>query len=336
MCALICALLPLLFVLMISDHSLIGAVTAPPYGQLAVNGKFLVQKSTKKTVKLHGLSLYWSQWQPRFWVAQTVNRIKCGCNSNVVRAAMGTQKSFGGYVANPSAEYAKMKTIIEAALDQGIYVIVDWHTGDDLATDEINYAKEFFTKIAQTYGKHPHILYEIWNEPLKQVTWDAVVKPYSKTMVELIRKYDKNNVIIVGTPNWDQDVEIAARSPLTGFSNIAYTLHFYAGQHNEWLRTRTSTAYKLGLPMFVTEYGIYSEPKNEANNLKELALWYKLLDSLSLSYTAWQVTDINEQHAMMTPGVTINNICNPAYLTTYGKYIYNKLKSQNNGVSCRG
>uniref|UniRef100_A0A183CH00 Cellulase domain-containing protein n=1 Tax=Globodera pallida TaxID=36090 RepID=A0A183CH00_GLOPA len=222
---------------------------------------------------------------------------------------MGTQKSFGGYVANPSAEYAKMKTIIEAALDQGIYVIVDWHTGDDLATDEINYA----------------------------VTWDAVVKPYSKTMIDLIRKYDKNNVIIVGTPNWDQDVDIVAKSPLTGYSNIAYSFHFYAGTHSDWLRTKAKTAYQLGLPMFVTEYGSYSANSNDvASNLKELALWYKLVDSQSMSYTAWHVADLNEQSSMLTSGVAINNICNPAYLTTYGKYIYDKLKSQNNGVSCRG
>lgn len=33
-----------------------------------------------------------------------------------------------------------MKTIIEAAINEGMYVVADWHTGDDLATDEISYA----------------------------------------------------------------------------------------------------------------------------------------------------------------------------------------------------
>lgn len=43
--------------------------------------------------------------------------------------------------------------------------------------------KQFFAKIAQTYGAHhPHILYEIWNEPNQYVTWEAVIKPYAKTV----------------------------------------------------------------------------------------------------------------------------------------------------------
>uniref|UniRef100_A0A183C4J8 cellulase n=1 Tax=Globodera pallida TaxID=36090 RepID=A0A183C4J8_GLOPA len=308
---------------------------APPYGRLAVSGKHLISKSTGNVVKLHGIVLYWSQWEPRFWVPETIKRIKCGCNANVVRASMGTQKSFGGYVANPDREYDKMKTIIEAALGQGIYVIVDWHTGDDLATDEISYAKEFFTKIAKTYGNHANIIYEIWNEPTHQVTWEAVIKPYAETMVDLIRQYDQHNVIIVPAPNWDQDVDLVARNPLTGYSNIAYGLHFYAGTHGEALQEKMKIAYDLGLPMFATEYGIGSTNTDTPVDLEKLEQWYAFLDERSLSYTAWQLDDIGEESSMLTAGVSIDNICNPDFLTTYGKYIYDKLHTQNNGVeSC--
>uniref|UniRef100_A0A914HLX7 Glycoside hydrolase family 5 domain-containing protein n=1 Tax=Globodera rostochiensis TaxID=31243 RepID=A0A914HLX7_GLORO len=305
---------------------------APPYGRLAVSGKHLISKSTGKVVKLHGIVLYWSQWEPRFWVPETIKRIKCGCNANVVRASMGTQKSFGGYVANPDREYDKMKTIIEAAVDQGIYVIVDWHTGDDLATDEISYAKEFFTKIAKTYGNHPNIIYEIWNEPTHQVTWEGVIKPYAETMVDLIRQYDQHSVIIVPAPNWDQDVDLVAKNPLTGYSNIAYGLHFYAGTHGEALQEKMTIAYNLGLPMFATEYGIGSTSTDTPGDLEKLEQWYAFLDSLSLSYTAWQLDDIGEESSMLTAGVSIDNICNPDFLTTYGKYIYDKLRTQNNGI----
>ncbi|KAI3416257.1 hypothetical protein GPALN_005801 [Globodera pallida] len=308
---------------------------APPYGRLAVSGKHLISKSTGKVVKLHGIVLYWSQWEPRFWVPETIKRIKCGCNANVVRASMGTQKSFGGYVANPDREYDKMKTIIEAALGQGIYVIVDWHTGDDLATDEISYAKEFFTKIAKTYGNHANIIYEIWNEPTHQVTWEGVIKPYAETMVDLIRQYDQHNVIIVPAPNWDQDVDLVAKNPLTGYSNIAYGLHFYAGTHGEALQEKMKIAYDLGLPMFATEYGIGSTSTDTPVDLEKLEQWYAFLDERSLSYTAWQLDDIGEESSMLTAGVSIDNICNPDFLTTYGKYIYDKLRTQNNGVgSC--
>uniref|UniRef100_A0A183C4J6 Cellulase domain-containing protein n=1 Tax=Globodera pallida TaxID=36090 RepID=A0A183C4J6_GLOPA len=169
---------------------------APPYGRLAVSGKHLISKSTGKVVKLHGIVLYWSQWEPRFW-------------------------------------------------------------------------KEFFTKIAKTYGNHANIIYEIWNEPTHQVTWESVIKSYAETMVDLIRQYDQHNVIIVPAPNWDQDVDLVAKNPLTGYSNIAYGLHFYAGTH--------------GLPMFATEYGIGSTSTDTPVDLEKLEQWYAFLDERSLS-----------------------------------------------------
>ena len=42
----------------------------------------------------------------------------------------------------------------------------------------------------------------------------------------VIRSHAKNAIIIVGTPNWSQYVDEAADSPLTGYSNIMYALHF--------------------------------------------------------------------------------------------------------------
>uniref|UniRef100_A0A914I0I1 Endoglucanase n=1 Tax=Globodera rostochiensis TaxID=31243 RepID=A0A914I0I1_GLORO len=198
-----------------------------------------------------------------------------------------------------------------------------------------SYAKEFFTKIAKTYGNHPNIIYEIWNEPTHQVTWEGVIKPYAETMVDLIRQYDQHSVIIVPAPNWDQDVDLVAKNPLTGYSNIAYGLHFYAGTHGEALQEKMTIAYNLGLPMFATEYGIGSTSTDTPGDLEKLEQWYAFLDSLSLSYTAWQLDDIGEESSMLTAGVSIDNICNPDFLTTYGKYIYDKLRTQNNGVeSC--
>src|SRR5690606_41644798 len=51
-----------------------------------------------------------------------------------------------------------------------------------------------------------------------------------------------DNLIIVGTPTWSQDVDVASNDPITGYSNIAYTLHFYAGTHGQFLRDKASTA----------------------------------------------------------------------------------------------
>ena len=79
--------------------------------------------------------------------------------------------------------------------------------------------------MAKKYGKHPNIIYEIYNEPLK-ISWDTVIKPYAEKVIEAIRKIDKNNIIVVGTPHWSQDVDNASENPIKGYKNIAYTLHF--------------------------------------------------------------------------------------------------------------
>lgn len=48
---------------------------------------------------------------------------------------------------------------------------------------------------------------------------------------------DPDNIIIIGSPNWSQDVDIAAADPVEG-TNLMYTLHFYAGSHGQELRDK--------------------------------------------------------------------------------------------------
>lgn len=33
----------------------------------------------------------------------------------------------GGYLTNPAVEQARVETVVQAAIDFGIYVIIDWH-----------------------------------------------------------------------------------------------------------------------------------------------------------------------------------------------------------------
>jgi len=86
----------------------------------------------------------------------------------------------------------------------------------------------------------PNIIYEIYNEP-EQVSWANVIKPYSEAVINEIRSIDADNIIIVGTPTWSQDVDIAAANPLN-FETIAYALHFYAATHEQYLRNKALTA----------------------------------------------------------------------------------------------
>lgn len=79
----------------------------------------------------------------------------------------------------------------------------------------------------------------------------ADLKVYAKTIITEIRKYDPDNIILMGCPHWDQDIDIVAKSPIDGVENVMYTLHFYAATHKDYLRDKLEAAVKSGLPVFV-------------------------------------------------------------------------------------
>jgi hypothetical protein len=70
-----------------------------------------------------------------------------------------------------------------------------------------------------------------------------------------VRAVDPDNLVIAGSPSWSQDVDAAARDPLA-FTNLAYTLHYYAGTHRQELRDKADAARAKGLALLVTEFGV--------------------------------------------------------------------------------
>ena len=133
--------------------------------------------------------------------------------------------------------------VVDAAIENGVYVIIDWHS-HNLRQEE---AKEFFTQMATRYKGVPNVIYEVFNEPVED-SWEQV-KAYSVEVIKTIRAIEPDAVILVGCPHWDQDIHLAADDPITGYSNIMYTLHFYANTHGQWLRDRADYALGKGLPI---------------------------------------------------------------------------------------
>lgn len=192
------------------------------HGLLRAEGNRIVDRSGKP-VSLAGPSLFWSQWIGKYYTPEVVAWVRSDWNASVIRAAIAVEG--GGYLENPDAEMARAKVVIEAAIEEGMYVIVDWH--DHNAHRHEPQAIEFFTKIAREYGDRANLIYEIWNEPVR-VSWPDDVKPYSERVIAAIREHDPDNLILVGSPTWSQDVDIAAADPIKD-KNVAYTLHFLRG-----------------------------------------------------------------------------------------------------------
>ena len=99
------------------------------------------------------------------------------------------------------------------------------------------------------------MIYEICNEPNGGTSWQDI-KNYANEIIPVIRQYDKDAVILVGTPNWSQYVDQALADSISGYENIMYTFHFYAATHRDDMRQNVQNAVNSGLPVFVSEFGI--------------------------------------------------------------------------------
>lgn len=245
-------------------------------------------------VMLRGVSFGWHNWWPRFYNAGSVQWLKKDWRCNVVRAAMGVEPD-RGYIHQQEWSTETIKKVVEAAIRENIYVIIDWHS-HNIRLEE---AKAFFTDMARTYGKHPHIIYEIFNEPERQ-SWPEV-KAYSIELIKTIRAIDPDNIILVGSPHWDQDVHVVADDPITGFDNIMYTLHFYAATHKQFLRDRGDYALKKGIPLFISESAAMEASGNGPLDEVEWNKWTDWAEQHKISWITWSVSDKNETCSMLLP-----------------------------------
>jgi endoglucanase len=292
------------------------------YGQLKIVGNNMVDRNNQP-VQLRGMSLFWSQWIGGYYNEQAVKWLKDDWKCNIVRAALAVEPD--GYLSNPAREKAKIIAVIDAAIQQGIYVLVDWH--DENAQSHTGEAITFFTEIAQKYANAPNIIYEIWNEPVN-VSWSGVIKPHADTIINAIRKYDPDNIIVVGTPNWSQNVDEAANSPLP-YSNIAYTLHYYASTHKQWLRDKATVALNKGIALFVTEFGTSEASGNGFLDEAETRNWWTFLDQKKISWCNWSIADKSETSAALMPGAPVNGGWTDAQISRSGKIVRTELRLKN-------
>jgi endoglucanase len=263
------------------------------HGQLNVQGTRLVDKSGG-TIMLRGMSFGWHNWWPRFYNAGAVNWLHEDWKCNVVRAAMGIEPD-KGYIKDSAGSVAHIRAVVDAAIRQGIYVIIDWHSHNI----KLKEAKSFFAMMAKEYGRYPNIIYEIFNEPDYE-TWPEV-KAYSEEVIKTIRAIDPDNIILVGSPRWDQDIHLPAADPIKGYSNLMYTVHFYAATHKQSLRDKTDAAIKSGLPIFISECAGMEASGNGPVNHGEWQKWIDWMEKNQLSWITWSVSDKDETCSVLKP-----------------------------------
>lgn len=284
------------------------------HGKLTVNGANLLdvhgQIFQMKGVSTHGLS-----WFPQYVNEEAFRQLRDEWNVNVIRLAMYTSE-YNGYCIGDENNRNNLKNLIDDGVryctNLGMYVIIDWHILSDsnpnMHKDE---AIAFFDEMSRKYAGQSNVIFEICNEPNGGTGWSEI-KSYAADVINTIRN-NSDAIVIVGTPTWSQDVDVAADSPIDGY-NIMYALHFYADTHRDNIRSKLVTAVNKGLPVIVSEFGICDASGNGGVNISEADKWINTLNNFSISYIIWNMSNKGETSAI------INSWCNKTSGFAYDDY----------------
>jgi len=142
-----------------------------------------------------GNSFFWSNGmfgQDLFYTAETVRWLAQDWGAQIVRAAMAVDngntpiEQVGGYLTRPLDNKRNLQVVVNAAIESGIYVIIDYHS--HAAERDTQAAVDFFSEMASLYGGYNNVIYEIYNEPVN-TGWPQI-KAYAQQVIPAIRQRD--------------------------------------------------------------------------------------------------------------------------------------------------
>lgn len=305
------------------------------WGRLKLDGKQLCAEDGTP-VQLKG----WSTFGTNFpevggCIDEAAFKAMKSWGANIVRIALYPCNESGGWQGSVN----NIKTWIKQANDVGIYILIDWHVlynsncnnnggSSAMYTED---AKTFFTEISAFVrdNTYKHVLYELCNEP-HGVSWNDI-KSHCNQILPILSDNDKGAVVIIGTPEWDQQVSQAASSPITDNMGmqLMYSFHLYAGDqsHMNMIDTQMLNALNL-VPVFVSEWGSSAASGggggiNTANSdlfLNKMSKINNRIADISWCYWSWGKKDEASASLKKCSSYDINNDLRDA-----GKYITNVL-----------
>jgi endoglucanase len=236
--------------------------------------------------------------------------------------------------------------LVNACLQLELYCILDWHAiGNPIKHEtrlqeqyhpgnpstlyydtNLEECKNAWKKIAQIFGKEPHVLFEIFNEPapgekgapqlgLSPLFWNDW-KPEAEEIVSSIRKYSKNCIIISPT-RWAYTLKDVLVEPIK-IINVCYSIHPYPIR-KDWKEIITPILGKY--PLIITEWGFKEKTSQEfmKGTKKEYALpLMKFCTTNKISWIAWCYS--------ATWGPQMLQTWKPKDYTPYGKFVIEQLQ----------
>ena len=125
-------------------------------------------------VAVQGMSLFWaisSDVGSPFWTSSIVKGLVERQNIQIIRAPMGVDENWGSgnYFTDETKYQNLMNAVVQAAIDNDIYVIIDYHSHK--ASDNANNAKKFFSYMAQKWGGYdPLASHGVPSRPMRNLS----------------------------------------------------------------------------------------------------------------------------------------------------------------------
>lgn len=213
-----------------------------------------------------------------------------------------------------------------------MYALVDFH---QLSPGDPNYnlqnAKNFFRDIVQAHSAKTNVIYDVANEP-NGVSW-AGIKSYAEQVIPVIRQYNPNAVVLVGTHGWGSMGTSDGRTandiylnPVNA-TNIMYTFHFYAASHGQSYRDNLIWAAQR-MPVFVTEFGSQDYTGDGANNFTATQQYLDILNQYKISWTNWNYSDDLRSGAVWKTGGCSSNNWTTTNLKEAGLWMRDKIRNR--------
>lgn len=344
-----------------------SAATAKPmrvgpvslYGTLGTSGNKIVSLSSKKEVMLRGMSMFWSDATGLPYYNKNVMKwaVK-NLNVDVIRYAMGIRyyDSQGGatgemdvaysYDGNPDKQKGIIDQMVEAAIENDIYLIIDWHS--HRADKEEAQASAFFAEMAKKYANVPNIIWEVFNEPVSQSM--GTIANYANSVIGDIRAAGSKNLALVGTPSWSQMGSCGGVNQ----DNVGYVFHFYAATHTKKSYSgNIDNCRSQGNAVFITEWGTTTADGKGGASEGNTNEWTSYMESNKISNCNWSLRNetstvgqqTSEGSAMFSGSDFVNTISKldaakyttsgaivKKYLTGHASSWVDSLVASNNGA----
>ncbi len=317
-----------------------AALTYPKGSPVYKNGKLHVQNDRLVNecdfdVQLRGLSSDNLSAYTKCYTSSSIKVLVDEWNISLFRISVATNGK-GGYCVNGSDQWIsqssyneKVDELVRVCGLNGIYCVVDWHlVGNGDPNANIKEATRFWKHMAQRYKNFDHVLFEICDNA-SGVNWSEM-KSYADSMVALIRQFDKEKVILCGTPSQDREWESVASNPLKD-NNLMYTMHFAAGTDGQSLREKALSALRRGLPLFVSEFTL-TAVNGGSNNTSEGETWIDWMKAQGLSWAYASFADGSDVNAALLFGSCETKSWNS--VSSAGEFVKNKLAEPNDFHPC--